>query len=231
MTTTGLDLVTGAARLLGVVRKGEALDADEANDGLISLNEMLDSWSNNSLLIYAKTLESFTFASSATSYLIGSGQTFNTIRPMKIIHASIRSNGVDYDLEIVSDEEFESIPVKSTQGSPSGCVAYNNAYPYGTLRFYTLPAVGDILRLLSEKPLANLTLSATVDLPPGAKKAIRSNLALDLGAEYGVEPSPLVVKMATESLGLLKLASAKNQSMPYLPSESQGYSILTGVDS
>ena len=40
--TTALDLITGAARLLGVVRKGEALDDDEATDGLDALNEVFE---------------------------------------------------------------------------------------------------------------------------------------------------------------------------------------------
>lgn len=230
--TTALDLINSAAQSIGVLRKSEDLDNDEASDGLVALNRMISSWSNDSLLIYARTLESFTLATSSLSYLLGPSQTLNTTRPVKIVHASIRSNGTDYDLEIIGAEEFESIPVKSVQGSPSDVMTYDNGYPYMTLRFYTLPAVGDILRLLSEKVLTSFSaLDTTVDLPPGYEEAIQYNLAFRLVPTYGVPMPPEILLMAKESLGSIKLAVAKNRPMPHLPSGGQPYSILTGVDS
>ena len=42
--TTARDLITQSLRTLGVLHSGETPSAEEANDGLTSLNQMLNSW-------------------------------------------------------------------------------------------------------------------------------------------------------------------------------------------
>ena len=42
--TTARDLVTMSLRTLGVLHSGETPSAEEANDGLATLNQMLNSW-------------------------------------------------------------------------------------------------------------------------------------------------------------------------------------------
>ncbi len=44
MTTTARDLITMSLRSLGVLHSGETPSAEEANDGLDTLNQMLNSW-------------------------------------------------------------------------------------------------------------------------------------------------------------------------------------------
>ena len=51
MTTTVQDIVTGALRKCGVLRKGETPEASESSDALILLNDMIGSWSLESLLM------------------------------------------------------------------------------------------------------------------------------------------------------------------------------------
>lgn len=46
MTTTVQDIVRGALMLLGVLDVGEAIPAQEANDGLTILNDMIQSWAS-----------------------------------------------------------------------------------------------------------------------------------------------------------------------------------------
>ena len=227
--TTALDIITDAAKLLGVVRKGEALDADEAADGLRRLNAMLGSWSNNSLNIYARTLDTLTFATSALSYTIGSGATFNTTRPVKIISAVVRSGSIDYPVTFIDETEFESIPYKTTTGSPELWGTYDNAYPTGTLRFYPKPTANDVLRLLSEKPLSSLaSTSTTFDLPPGHEDAVVFNLAVRMAPYYGVAPSNEVKDTAKQTLGAIRIAAAKAHPMPYNPPNAPAPNIYTG---
>lgn len=224
--TTALQLITGAARLIGIVRKGEALDNDEAMDGLTALNDMLASWSNNGLLTVSRVWEYFT-VSAATSYTIGSGQSLNTTRPIKIVAAFFRSGDIDYPLEIISDEQYESITLKTLQSDFPCYLNYDNAYPYGTIRLY--PQGAGQLHLLSEKPIGNIaSLTTTVDLPPGWNRAIRSNLAIEMEPEYGVGVPPAVVKMATDSLASISLAIAKNRPIKAERSNIPYYDYYTG---
>lgn len=224
--TTALQFITGAARLIGVVRKGEALDADEASDGLSALNDMLASWSNNGLLCVARVWEYFTVTAS-TSYTIGSGQSLNTVRPIDIKAAFFRIGTIDYDLEIISDEEYERISLKTLTTNFPRYITYDNAYPYGTIRLY--PQGAGELHLLSEKPITSIsTLSTSVDFPAGWNRAIRYNLAIEIEPEYGVGVPPAVVKTATESLSNISLAIAKNRPIKPQPTYI-GYSNVARI--
>lgn len=231
MTTSALDIITGAAKLLGVTFKSEPLDSDEANDGLIALNDMLDSWSNDSLTASAYTLESFSLTGAA-SYTMGVGGTFNTSRPINIVTAVVRISSVDYPLEIITQEQYQlEIPQKSISSQIPEVLTYDNGYPLATITMYAVPTSGSTLRLLSNKPLSNLSaLTTTVDFPPGWKRALKNNLAIDLAPEYGVEPSASVVRNANQSLGAIKRANSINSAMPYMPVLPQRYSILGGTE-
>lgn len=231
MTTSALDIITGAAKLLGVLYKNEALAADEANDGLIALNEMLDSWSNDNLMTTAYTLESFPLTGAA-SYTIGTGGVFNTARPINIVTAVVRLSSIDYPLKMITPEEYqEEIPIKSITSPIPQFLTYDNGYPLGTITIYAVPTAGSTLRMLSNKPLSNLSaLTTTVDLPPGWKRALKNNLAIELAAEYGVEPSATVIRNAAQSMGALKRATAINNAMPFMPALPVRYSIYGGTE-
>lgn len=230
MTTTALDIITGSAKLLGLLFKSETLAADEASDGLITLNEMLDSWSNDNLITYAYTLESFNLTGSAT-YTIGTGGTFSTSRPINIVTAVVRLAGIDYPLEIITPEQYQTeIALKSITSPIPQYLTYDNGYPLGTISLYAVPTTGSTLRMLSNKPLANLSaLTTTVDLPPGWKKALKFNLAIDMAGEYGVEIPAAVVEGAKKSLGAIKRAVSANTAMPLMPNNGPRYSIYSGT--
>lgn len=224
--TTALQLITSAARLCQVVRKTQALAADEAMDGLESLNDMIDSWTNNSLLIPSRSWESFPITNAA-SYSIGPGQTLNTVRPLVIKDAFTRNNTIDYPLEILSDEQYEDIIYKSLTTNYPQYINYDNANPYGTIRLWPqVSGSGTELHLLSEKPLTTIpTLNTQVILPPGWKRAIRFNLAIDLAGEYGKDIPKEVGLVATQSLAAIELSIAKNRPVKYKAPVNTRYNI------
>lgn len=231
MTTSALDIITGAAKLIGVVFKSEALDSDEANDGLILLNDMLDVWSNDDLVTTAYTLESFNLTG-ASSYTIGTGGNFNTSRPIDIITAVVRIATIDYPLTIIpSDQYQEEIQIKSITSPIPSYLVYDNAYPLGNITMYAVPSSGGTLRLLSDKPLSNLSaLTTTIDFPPGWKEALKTNLAIRMAPQYGVDVPPDVRQTAKEAKGAIKRAVAVNNPMPPMPSLPQYYSVYGGTE-
>jgi hypothetical protein len=229
MTITALNLITDAAKLLGVVFKNEALSSDEANDGLVALNDMLDEWSNDDLMTYALTLENFSLTG-ASSYTIGSGGTFNTTRPINIATAVVRSGGIDYPLQIISDEQYQTdVALKSITTPIPQYLCYDNGYPLGTIKMYSIPSSGGTLYLQSNKPLTNIAaLTTSIDLPPGWKKAIKNNLAIELAAQYGAEVPASVIENARKSKGAIKRSTAVNKPMPLLPEVRRGWNIFGG---
>lgn len=227
--TTVLEAITSSARLLGVLFKSETLTADEANDGLTALNDMINSWSNDSSLTYANVREYFTLASGTEEYTIGSGGGFNTTRPISITAAFIRDGSIDYPMSIISDVEYEQIAYKGLQGGIPRFLNYSNEYPLSTISIYPSPSANYQIWLISKKPLPNYTeITDTISLPVGWMKAIKENLALELAPQYGVEPSATLVRRAMKSLGDIKRTVSVNTPNSPLYPQTGGYNILSG---
>lgn len=226
--TTALEIITGAAKLIGVVFKSETLDSDEANDGLISLNDMLDSWSNEDLITYALTTESFSLTG-ASSYTIGVGGDFNTSRPIDINNAIVRISNIDYSMQIIPQETYQQIPFKSIQTQIPSFLTYDNGYPLGTIKMYTVPLGGGTLIMQMNKPLSTLTtLTTDVSFPPGWKRALRYNLAIEMAAEYGVQVPEQVVMIARKSLAAIKRSTSVNRPLPLLANNPVQNNIFSG---
>jgi len=229
MTTSALDIITDAAKRIGAVFKSEVLDADEAADGLKKLNNMLDSWSNDDLLTYAMTLESFSLTGAA-SYTMGVGGDFNTSRPIDIKTAVVRSGSIDYPLTPLTQQQYqENIPLKSIVSTIPEFLTYDNGYPLATITLYSVPVAGTTLRMLSNKPLANLSaLTTTVDLPPGWNEALEYNLARRMASGYGTALKPDDLVIARESLGAIRRSTSINNAMPPMDSVGSSRNIFTG---
>lgn len=203
--TTALGIVTSAMRKIGALVKSETPSADEAADGLEMLNDMTASLSNDSLVIYARTVESFTLSGGVSAYTIGSGATFNTVRPIKLIAAYVRDGGIDSTLQIVTDEQYASVLLKTSQGRPE-FINYTNAYPQATINLYPVPSIAYTLHLVAEKQLSEFTLNQTVDLPPGWRRMLINNLAVEMAPEYGMPVPAEVAEIARKSKGEIKSA-------------------------
>lgn len=228
MTTTARAIITRALQKIGAVVKSEPPSADEANDALNSLNAMMASWSNDTLNIYAHTWETFSLVGGTGSYTIGSSGVFNTVRPNDILQAYIRIGSVDYPVGIVNDQAYNSVSFKSLTGIPE-FLNYDNAYPLGTIRLYPVPSAAYSLFLLSEKSVTTFaTLDTTMSLPDGWERALIYNLAMELAPEYSQPPDESVVKIAMESLGLIRIATAKVRGMDAFPTKLSVQNIYSG---
>lgn len=203
--TTALGIITSAMRKAGVLVKNESPSADEAADGLEMLNDLLASISNDPTVVYARTTENFTLSGGVTSYTIGPSATFNTTRPVRIVAAYVRTFNIDYPLEIVSDEQYATLTLKTVGNIPQ-FLNYTNAFPQATINFYPAPAAGYVLYIVTEKPLSSFVLADTVSLPPGWRRMLVYNLAIELGPEYG-QPVPAdVVQIAKDSKAEIRAA-------------------------
>lgn len=212
--TTALGIITSAMRKAGVLTKGETPSADEAADGLEMLNDLLASISNDSMTVYARALNNFTLSGGVSTYTIGTGATFNTSRPIKIISAYVRSGGVDYPLFIINDEEFATISMKSTSGIPE-FLNFTNEFPTATIKLYPVPSTGYEIFILSEKQLTSFALSDTVELPAGWRRMLIYNLAIELAPEYGQPASAEVIQIAKDSKAEIRTAIMYAKSMEW----------------
>src|SRR5215831_19669343 len=90
--TTVQDLLTAAIRSIGVVAAEETPSNSELTDALFAANDILSSWSPQILPVLPLSVESFP-TTGQLAVTIGSGGTFNTIRPVKIEAVAVSSAG------------------------------------------------------------------------------------------------------------------------------------------
>lgn len=193
--STARNIIERAFRKAGVIGATDTPTAQEANDALSTMNAMISSWGNNPLFITARAWENFPLTAGVAEYTIGTGQTFDTARPLKLLEAHYRIGSTDYDLNIIDDITYNNITSKTVQSMPDS-INYDNGYPAGKLRLYPVPASNYTLYILTEKPLTEYTIDQDVDLPPGWERAIIYNLAIELAVEYEQPINPAVSEIA-----------------------------------
>lgn len=233
--STVRDLIRGSLRLIGAVATGETPSADEQTDALSVLNDMIDSWSTERLLIYSIIREEFPLVVGQQSYTIGAAGNFNTTRPMRIEHAGIKISGtnpIELPMNILNRDEWAGIVVKSTQSSIPTMIHSEGTYPLDTLDLWPVPSATNTLVLYSWKALTSFaSVNTTLALPQGYAKALRYNLALELAPEYGKTASDLVVEQAAEAKGNIKRMNIRPSFLGVddaLLSERTSFNWLTG---
>lgn len=207
--TTALDIIKSAARKIHVLGVGQTLEAAIAEDGRALLNSMLASWSAEGDLIFAETTEIFTLTG-AESYTIGTGGTFNTTTPKRIISAEYIRDGYDYDLEQKGPKWYAGVKDKDLTGS-AGYFVYDFNHPLGNIYIWPIGYSGDQLRLVSEKPLTSFaSLSTDFDMPGEYRAALENNLAVWWGPEFEREASQTVKEIAEKTKNTIIAQNTQN---------------------
>lgn len=229
-------MILRSMRMIGEKARGATLDSNEAVECLAELNTMMESWQTQRLTCYSIRQESFSLTASTNSYSIGSGGTFNTDRPTKIVDPCfIRdSSGLDSPVQIIYAEQYGRIVQKSVGYTYPSYLYYDMNYSAtstATIFLYPAPSGGLTLFINSWKQLQNFaSVSTQVLLPPGYQLAIESNFAIHLAA--GLTPvSAELAKIAKDSLAAvrgLNLPTTITRLDYYSTGRQAGASILTG---
>lgn len=218
MATTVRDLITGSLRLINVVASNEAPSEDDIAICQSALEGMIDSWSNDSLLIYTINPYVFSLVGGQSQYTLGPGGDFDVTRPMNIQQAYVNWNmgqqKVDMPIQILNDAQFAAISVKQTPSSFPFAVYDNGNYPLRTLTFWPVPTTNTDITLWLWQPLIDTTdLDAPVSFPPGYERAFRFGLAVEIAPEFGkVVPDDVKSRASMAIDGLKKLNAVPQYS-------------------
>ena len=181
---TANDTITRAMKALGTLGRTEVPTAQDFTDGLYCFNQLLESWSNNSLMTYATLERSFSLQAGVQSYTIGQGGIVNTDRPIDITQAFIRdSNNNDFGMSIVPRTIWNNIGAKGVTSQIPSTLFYDSTYPLGTIYVFPVPLIN--YTLFYDSPLNQVTASTgtvSISMPPGTERTFVSNLALELMA-------------------------------------------------
>lgn len=205
-----VDLIQSSLRLIGVLASGETASGAEASDALAILNDMIDSWQTERLMIFTTSRLTFSLISGQQTYTVGTGGNFNTPRPIRITQAGIISlnnpaQPLEIPIEYLTTPQWAAIPVKNIQSALPTKVYDDGAFPLRNLSYWPIPNTAvdtAIYPWVALTSFADLTTDYT--FPPGYTKALRYNLAIDLAPEYGMNLPPEVAAQAIASKAAVK---------------------------
>jgi hypothetical protein len=207
---TALDLIKSSLRLINVLASGETPTADEAQDSLMVLNQMVDAWNAERLMVFTISIAEYSLVVGQQVYTLGPGGNFNAPRPSKIeridiIYLANPNQPLELKLDYLTDAQWAAIPVKNIPTTLPRSVYDDGAYPLRNLSFWGVPTVISDIKVYSWQALTQFAvLTSNQTFPPGYFEALRYNLAIRLAPEFNESASPDLQALAMESKAKIK---------------------------
>ncbi|CAB4126843.1 hypothetical protein UFOVP254_32 [uncultured Caudovirales phage] len=233
--TTANDQINGALRLLGVLAEGETPSASASQDALLALNQMLDSWNTEKLMIYNTIDQVFTWPTGEITRHLGPSGEFVGLRPVMLEDSTYYrdpTTNVSFGIKFINQQQYDGIAVKTVTSTYPQVMWINMEYPNISMTIYPRPTRDLEWHFISAQELSQpAELSTTLAFPPGYLRAFRYNLACEIAPEFGVEPSPTVARIAMTSKRDLKRINNPDDimSLPYsLVATRQRFNVYAG---
>lgn len=220
LTMSALDYIKQALRANNVLASGEEPDGNETVDCLNVLNQMMDGWNSEELMIYTIRIDgcptlgdstTFAFTPNTQTYTLGSGGTWNLARPARIDRISVvllnnSAQPLEIPIDYYTEQDWqENVPLKLVASTFPLLVYDDGSFPLRNLSFWPIPQVANNARIYSWSPLSYFVDTATkYSFPPSYAEAIAMNLAVALGANGFGQPTQLTVAKALSSLAKIK---------------------------
>lgn len=239
LVTAG-DICSKALQMTGA-NGGSAIMTDADGQLMLDLlSSLMDMWSNFNLACYAILEQSAPLVPNQSAYTIGPGGNFNMTRPLKIIGSPGScyvqdTNGNNYDMQVVARDTWNLYTNRSdlvTSNFPN-ILFYDPQNPLGIINILPFPTMSYMMFWDSYLQLADYTdLNQQIDLPPGYKLAMLTNLAV-LAKPFFLDGAmdPVIPVIASSSLGAIKRTNTRDNVSLYDPEivarASLSYNIYT----
>ena len=240
MTTyTAGEQINRALRLLGVLAEGETPSAATAQDSLMALNQMIDSWSTERLSVFSTIDQIINWPVGSINETLGPTGSLvrlngTAVRPVLVDDSTYFKDpgtGVSYGIKLINQQQYNGIAVKTVTSTFPQVMFVNMTYPDVDLFIYPRPTRLLEWHFISVEQLTQpANLSTDILFPPGYLRAFTYNLACEIAPEFGVEPSPQVKRIAMYSKRNLKRINNPDDvmSMPYaIVATRQRFNIYT----
>lgn len=224
MSDTALTLLQDSFEKLKIYPPGVTIGSADSARGLQCLNDMLDSWSNDTWTCFANVEQTFTLVPGVQSYTIGTsgGAQVQLTRPLEISNAPgtaylVDSNQNRYPINVIEQDQWNSIGLLNTTSQLPDTMFYDPQFPLAIINIFPLPLTAYNIYFDSRLQLADLTaLSSPFSLPPGYRSAIRDNLCLELWTYYKTgDPWAWLMKSAMDKLAVVKRTNMKQSPATY----------------
>ena len=218
---TARELIEMALETLGVLDPHRSATSVQAQRGLRRLNNMVESWNASGRMIYTHERVSFVLTASHNPHTVGKSINgsgagdFDIVRPLKIDSASILRSGDEneYPVTPLSKEQYQDIPLKSTQSDYPAYLWYEKTFPLGNIHLYPQPQSALTIILYVWRQIdSGMALTDRFALPPGYLRALEYNLAVEIASAFGKVPSKTVENIAKESKATIAKLNTSERS-------------------
>jgi hypothetical protein len=189
IATQGSAVITSVVPPTGLAVNSYIADAT----GAFPANTYVQSIGANSITLtqqatLSTALETFSYTIPG-DFCIDAATGAPVLRPLRVTNAFTRitssSSALDYQIQIVSQDEYTRIGFKGIPAPWPIAVWYNPTMPLGTLSFYQNPSTAGTLHLFTDFLLMNFpTLATVVTMPQGYMRWLKWALAKELAPEY-----------------------------------------------
>src|SRR6056297_1406907 len=210
-TRTVREICTRALRLAGVTPVGESAEAEDMDEAVETLNDMLKGWQGRAWGVWTVASQSLTLTTAA-SY------TLDPVRPLAVLNANLKRDGIETPMTRMTRDEYDEIPDKDSTGLPT-------TYYYDRQResalFYVWPVLstadGETVEITYTREQEDIASpNDVVDVPGEVWEPVVYMLASRLMDVYGVSDKPLVAQRA-EALRIEAEAFDREGSVYFMP--------------
>lgn len=191
---TPAELFTSMLRGLGVLSVTETLGTDLRDYCLEEFNMMLDNWSADGIMIYARIRDTQVLTPGTANYAL--------TNVMEIYDVFVRGSS-DYPVKTITEKEYNAIPNKATTGRPYQ-LFYKPDYTAGSYYLYFTPDTADTLYIDSYKQFIDVAHGATITLPDSYLEPLKYNMMLRVADGLGASLTQTQVRLAESSLTLIR---------------------------
>ena len=203
VTNIPANLVAGATAAYAV-GSGSILTSAQ---NLLPANTTVTAIGSTTITMSAKATASSNGADSFSYTVPGD---FPISRPLRITTGYTRFNNLDFTLDVCETEaQYNAILFKAQPGPWPTVAWYNNQFPYGILKVYQTPSNSSTLHLFTDTILDGMTLNQVMVMPQGYARMLKLLLMRDISLEYGIQLSPLALKLAQEAADYVKAINAQ----------------------
>ena len=234
MSTTAGDQINAALRLIGQLAEGESPSAATTQDALAAMNQMIDAWNIERLMVFSTRDQVFTWPQGVATRTLGPTGDFVGERPVALDDSTYfrdPSSGVSYAVKFINQQQYNGLALKTVTSTYPQVMWVNFTYPDIEMTVYPVPIRTLEWHFVSIEPLTQPAVTATtLAFPPGYLRCFKYNLACEIAAEFGVEAPPTVQRIAMVSKRNLKRVNFPDDIMalPYsLVATRQRYNIFS----
>ena len=223
--TTAREMIQDALEMLRIYAPGEDASAPDMARGWSVLNDMNDSWSNESLACFAWLTQTFTLIPNQYQYTVGGpGADIAGPRPLRVSDAPgaaylLDTNLNRYMVDVVDQLKWNWTTTAVADSNLPDHLFYDPQFPLGIINLWPTPTTGYTCSFLSYTQLTDFAnLDADVGFPPGYKLAYTTDLAIALKPYFKTANlDPVVVERGSKAKAAIKRNNMRTQIAVFDP--------------